>query len=193
MKNHFSPKIAFSRLFTFSLALALVAGALAALIPTQAALASSCKKNIKVQYGDSLGSIATKYDVDIGDLVRANSLYAPTYTIYVGQNLCIPADADPLGGIPKYANSLAADYTARIADKDLTIRTANFPQNSTFYVKVGPAGGPATEKIGQINTGSGGTLAPKFTLPDNLKKAAKVMVCLKNAMTDVNVCRTAKR
>jgi LysM repeat protein len=193
MTQRFRYQTVFRRAGIVLLAFTLLAGALAALVPTQVALAGDCQKTINVRSGDTLGSIATKYDVAIEDLTKANNLHSPYYTIYVAQKLCIPAGAKPLGGIPKFANALAADFTARISGKSVTIKTANFPKSSTYYVKVGPAGKTAAEKIGQINTGSGGTLSPTYTLPAKLQTAAKVSICLKNAVTDANVCRTAAR
>ncbi len=49
------------------------------------------------------------------------------------------------------------------------------------------------EKVGQLNTGSGGTRILKLALPADLVKAGKLTVCLKNNMTDANVCRVTKK
>jgi LysM repeat protein len=194
MKNRISMNRLIQRASIVILALVLAAGVLAAFVPNQAVLASSsCQKTVSVRSGDTLGTIAEKYDVAIDDLTKANSLHSPYYTIYVGQKLCIPSDAKHLAGIPKFATALAADFSARLSGKSVNLKTANFPKNSTYYVKVGSGSNSASEKIGQINTGAGGTLSPTFALPTKLQNAAKVSVCLKNAVTDANVCRTATR
>lgn len=166
---------------------------LAAARPGTRALANECKSFYVVHAGDTLGAIAAKYDASIDDLTKTNRLYGPYHTIYVNQKLCIPANAKPLAGIPKFANALAADYKARINGNSLAIQTSNFPKGSGYYVKVGPAGSAAGQKIGMFNTASGGSLSFNYALPEKLAKAAQVTVCLKNNTTDANVCRIAKR
>ncbi len=182
------------RIVLFSLlSLALLAVLLGAAWPRIEAQASNCQASYMVHAGDTLGAIADKYNASIDDLTKANRLYAPYYTIYVNQKLCIPSGAKPLSNIPKFANALAADYTARINGKTLAIQTKNFPKGSGYYVKVGPAGSVPSQKIGMFNTASGGSLSFNFALPEKLSKAAQVSVCLKNNSTDANVCRLAKR
>lgn len=179
----------FTRMLICSLALALL---FAAALPASPAQASACRASISVRPGDTLGAIAQKFNVAIKDLTSANRLYAPSYTIYVGQKLCIPAEAGALAGVPAYANALAADFSARNSGGALEIKTSNFPKNNSYYVKVS-GGGAQNEKIGLLNTGAGGTKLLKLALEANLAKAAKLTVCLKNNMTDANICRTAKK
>ncbi len=177
-----------------ALLLAIVLLAMSAVfLPAQTTLAADCKAMYTVAPGDTLLKVGQKYNASIADLTKANKLYNPYYTIYVRQSLCIPADADPLGSVPKYANSLAADYKARLSDKTLTINTTNFPKNSAYYIKVGGSGSAANTKIGQLNTKSGGSINASFALPDKYQKASQVSVCLKNNATDANVCRAATR
>lgn len=179
----------FTRLLTLTLALALL---LAATLPASPAQAKACRASVSVRSGDTLGKIAQKFNVAVKDLTSSNRLYAPSYSIYVGQKLCIPAEAGALAGIPAYANALAADFSARSSGGSLEIKTSNFPKNNSYYVKIS-GGGAQNEKIGLLNTGTGGTKLLKLALEANLAKAAKLTVCLKNNMTDANICRTAKK
>jgi LysM repeat protein len=154
--------------------------------------ASACRASVTVRPGDTLGKYAEKYNVRITDLTAANRLYAPYYTIYVGRKLCIPGEASPLAGVPTYATAPAADFSARLNGNFVEIKTSNFPKYSSYYVKA-TSGSVKDQKIGLLNTGSGGTKVLKLALPDKLSKAAQVTVCLKNNVTDANVCRLAKR
>lgn len=159
----------------------------------QAALAASpCQASHVVRKGDSLGAIAQQYDVRIDELTKANRLYSPYYTIYVGQSLCIPREAPGFSGAPKYAAALAADFSARLSQDKLVITTSNFPKSSAYYIKAGSSPQSAA-KIGMFNTKSGGLLQVTVVLPAKLQKASQLVVCLKNNVTDANLCRTARR
>jgi LysM repeat protein len=174
------------------LALALLATLFAAARPLEQAQANACRASAVVRSGDTLAEIAMKYNVRITDLTAANNLYGPYFTIYVGQKLCIPADAGPLGGVPNYANALAADFSTRLNGNTVEIKTSNFPKYSSYYVKAS-SGSAKDIKIGLLNTAAGGTKILKLVLPDQLAKAAQMTICLKNAVTDANVCRVARR
>lgn len=181
---------AIRKLSTSLLIAALLSGLLLALLPAQAAFARACKARHSVLPGDSLGTLARQYKVKVEDLVSANKLYQP-YTIYVYQILCIPANSSGPTSIPSYANSLAADFTPRLRGNSLEISTRNFPSSATYYVKVG-LNTPGKQRIALLKTGSG-LLQANFSLPDNLVQAKSLSVCLKNVVTDANVCRTATR
>jgi LysM domain len=155
--------------------------------------ATTCQAIVTVRPGNTLAGFADKYDVRFEDLAKANHLYQPYYTIYVNQNLCIPKTSKPYTSNPKTATAPAADYTAHISGKDLVINTTYFPKQSAYYVKVGSAGSKAKQKIGQLNTKTGGSLEGVYALPDKMKNATEVSVCVKNNVSDANVCRVAKR
>jgi LysM repeat protein len=174
------------------LALALLAALFTAASPVDLAQAGSCRATTTVRSGDTLGTIAKEFNVRIDNLTAANRLYAPYYTIYVGQKLCIPADANNLAGVPSYATAQAADFTARVSDATVEIKTSNFPKYSGYYIKIS-SGSVKNQKIGLLNTGSGGARVIKLALPAQLSRAARLTVCLKNNVTDANVCRIAKR
>lgn len=175
------------------LGLVLLAVAIGATWPGGNALAAPCQATVTVKSGDSLSAIAGKNDVKVESLVQANKLYGPSFTIYVGQKLCIPVDAPPLASIPNYAYALAADFKATVKDNILSLTTNHFPVNNGYYVKVGPAGSPPATRIGLIKTITTKNGKYQLTLPDTLNKAKKITVCLKNYNTDANVCRAATR
>jgi LysM repeat protein len=159
--------------------------------PPVALAASPCKASYVVRTGDTLGVLAQKFNVRIDALTKANKLYAPYYTIYVNQSLCIPRDAPAFSGAPTYATALAADFKARLQKGNLVITTSSFPKSSAYYVKAGKDARSAA-KVGMFNTKSGGTLQINLVLPAKLQNSSSLLICLKNNVTDANVCRTAK-
>lgn len=170
------------------LALAVLVG----FLPSQAAQAADdCRANYTVRSGDTLAKIAQKYNIKVEDMNKINRLYFPYRTIYVNQNLCIPASASSFESAPAYANAKAADFKISLVNKTLFITGANLPKNSAYYIKVGDP--TSASKVGQINTKSGGSLEAKITLPAKYQSESKVTVCFKNNATDANVCRTAVR
>ena len=56
-----------------------------------------CVDVYTVRAGDTLYSIAQRYNVDVGLLMRANKVHNP-YSLRIGTNLCIPglAQEDPI-------------------------------------------------------------------------------------------------
>jgi LysM repeat protein len=60
--------------------------------PGRVAVAQTCAINHTVASGETLSSIAVKYDVEWTTIATANNLKEP-YAIFVGQSLCIPASA----------------------------------------------------------------------------------------------------
>ena len=164
----------------------------AALTLRTALAASTCQASLVVRPWDTLGAIAQKYNVRIDALTQANKLYAPYYTIYVNQSLCIPRQAPAYTGTPTYATALAADFTARLQKGNLVITTSSFPKSSAYYVKAGKDAHSAA-KVGMFNTKAGGTLQISLVLPARLQNSSSLYICLKNNVTDANICRTAKR
>lgn len=180
-----------SKIVAGVISITLLAGLFWTISPASPVQARACKTRHTIQAGDSLASLAKQYKVKVEDIVSINKIYSP-YTIYVWQLLCIPANSPAPASIPSYANRLAADFSARLRGNALQITTSNFPSSSTYYVKVSPSA-PGRQRIGLLKTGTGGIVRPSFTLPDKLVKAETLSVCLKNVVTDANVCRTAKR
>ena len=58
-----------------------------------------------------------------------------------------------------------------VEDTSVTIQTANFPANDTFYVRMGQAGTKGVDGVlvSKITTGVGGIFKAKFSIPDQLK------------------------
>ncbi|MEJ2304854.1 MAG: LysM peptidoglycan-binding domain-containing protein [Anaerolineales bacterium] len=159
--------------------------------PSLAATDESCRSTYTVKSGDYLSRIADDFDVSLSDLANANDLKSP-YMIYIGQQLCIPGKSS--SGSSGSTGSTGAGSKASISvskSKDtITITTSNFPTKNSYYVKVDNARDNKLEwsKVGVLNTGKESSVKASFKLPDALKNASSLNVCLKNIYTDVMVC-----
>ena len=67
-------------------------------------------------------------------------------------------------------------------DKDITIRTNNFPANDTFAVLMGKFGTKGVNgiRVATQNSGKGGTFTAKYQIPDELKGLALIAVRLQS-------------
>jgi LysM repeat protein len=159
-------------------------------IAQAASTAPSCRLWYSVKTGETLNIIARRYNVMVQNLVKVNNLVDP-YTIYVDQFLCIPRKAPAYSlTIPKYANNLAADFTVTRKSNVLTISTSNFPKKSAYYVKIADSTTPKKfTKVGILQIDKKQNVTVKFILSNKLRKTQNMQVCLKNSITDENICR----
>jgi hypothetical protein len=175
-----------SRVLVALLALSLLAGAL----PQTASAAARCAAAYTVRQGDTLATIGKKFDIKPYSIAVENKMAVP-YPIFVGQRLCIP-DKDSNGSLAgKYANALAAYFTAGFTPAGIYIQPSNYPKNPV-WVKGDNAADKVTSfvKIGRLNARATGNSRVTFTLPTELKKAKTLTICLKDILSDYNQCVT---
>jgi LysM repeat protein len=172
------------------LILLVVLSLLVALVPAGVAGAASTKCDVTytVKRGDTLTSVANKYSLDAKSVVQASKLGKP-YTIYVGQKLCIPdnKDKDAPKIDDKYTKVPAAYFTAGRSGNNVVIYTYTYPK-TTVLAKAGPA---ASTTSGYTKLGTASVQpnkAYKFELPDKLKNARNLRVCLKDRTTSYLQC-----
>jgi hypothetical protein len=175
-----------SRLLVAVLALSLLAGAL----PQTASAAARCATTYTVKQGDTLATIGKKFDIKPYSIAVENKMAVP-YPIFVGQRLCIP-DKDSNGSLAgKYANALAAYFTAGFTPAGIYIQPSNYPKNPVWVKGDNAADKVASfVKIGRLNARATGNSRVTFTLPTELKKAKTLTICLKDILSDYNQCVT---
>ncbi len=175
-------------------AVALIFALTAFLSPASSpALAATCTINHTVASGDTLSSIAAKYNVSYQTIATANNLKEP-YTIAVGQVLCIPGatTTTTTTGTTTTASGKKLDLVHD--GKFLTITASNYPKKAIFYVKAG-SGIPRTAelvKIGNLRLRKETSVTKRFRLPSSLENAKVLTVCLKNAKDDSQSCQTVQ-
>ncbi len=177
------------------LSILLVIAIMVTLLPTAVSAASLAKTNCDATYqvkrGDTLTKISEKFGVAANQIVYANSWSEP-YTIYVGQNICLPEKT--VSGLSKlaskYADAVAAYFTAGRSGGKILIYTYNYPK-TVVLVKVDNASDSAKNfyNLGAINiaqVGNGKTTT--FKLPSALANASKLYICLKDRTTSYLQC-----
>jgi LysM repeat protein len=178
-----------------SLIFLLVVAALASILPGKTASAETdqgCIGKYEVKTGDTLNKIAEENHIRTDDLAELNAILPPFFTIYVGQKICIPVKSKGANRLPKWGDQPAADFTVKLEKDRFSIETSNFPKNNAYLVKVAginPVANRDYLKVATLHTAKGGALSATYPLPKSLKNTSRVWVCLKNTLTDANVCR----
>jgi len=151
-----------------------------------------CKITYTVKSGDTLNSIAKKYNVNVKVLVDSNPLGEKKW-IYIQQPLCIPVTSKTYQkDVPGWTNNVAGDFTAKRVGKNVVITSTNFPKNNTYFVKIDKQiiQSQAMKKIGTFQTGEKKTTKLSYLIPNPLRVGSQLYICLKeNAQTRNNICR----
>lgn len=161
---------------------------------------ATCTKSYTVVSGDTLSTIAAKYSTTVAKLAADNNLKEP-YSLYVGQQLCVSAAAaatstetsSSSGSSSSTSSSKDPNMTLSVTKGFLTIKTANFPTKSNFYVKISPNArreSSSYTKIGLLKTKKEASVTKTFKLPKDFNHVASISVCVKNAMTDDTLCQS---
>ena len=145
----------------------------------QPANAATCTKFHTVQRGEYLVSIGRIYGVHWRTLAQINNLANPSL-IFPGQRLCVSTD----GSLPPAPPSRIPTFSivSVEAGDNVTIRTANFPANDTFQVRMGKIGtqGIGGKVVDTINSGQGGTFTANFRIPSDLRNDNRVAIRLES-------------
>lgn len=163
--------------------------------PGQVAVAQSCAINHSVASGETLSSIAVKYNVEWTAIATANNLKEP-YAIYVGQSLCIPASATTTtstsGSTATTSTSKNPAVRFSIQGNRLYLETSNFTKKSSWYVKIGSGPYRVAEltKIGLHLVRKDTTTSSSFRVAKKYQYARYLTLCLKNVRTDEVRCST---
>lgn len=166
--------------------------------PAQAApLTASCATTYTVKQGDTLKKIADYYEVSRQRLAKVNDL-EDDEDLKKGQELCIPSEATlPDDDDEKTDKKTTAKgtWTVFASGNRLIIDTKDFSRKETFFVKVSEyAGrGRAYTKVGTLRALKSDPSRMTFEIPDKLKGATSLSVCLKNLRTDALQCKTVSR
>jgi LysM repeat protein len=150
---------------------------------------ATCKTTYTVKSGDYLTKIANANDVDWRDLADANDLKSP-YVVYVGQKLCIPSGSSSGSSGTTSSTSTTAKIAVTKSKDTITISSSKLPTNNTYFVRVDNANNKKLEwyRVGVLKTGKQASVKESFKLPDSLKNATSLNVCLKNISSDAVVC-----
>lgn len=161
--------------------------------PAQAA--TTCASYHTVVFGETLFKIGLKYNLLWTTIAKANNI-TDGNKILAGQKLCIPASSTSTT-VPTTTPTTTPVPTATpkpsvkiptfsivsvVKDKTVTIKTADFPKNTDFVVRMGNYGtlGVNGEKVTTINSGAGGVLNLTFTIPAGQAGKSKIAIRLES-------------
>jgi len=151
--------------------------------PVQAA---TCSTTHTVVAGETLSSIALKYNTTVEAIATANDLKAP-YTIFVGQKLCIPGTSStPSTG--SGSTSKAPNFTAKFNGNRVTVKTSNYPKNTNYQVTLQRTSELTRYKVGILNVKSNPAVSKSYQTPKELRGSRNITVCLKNNVNDKVQC-----
>jgi LysM repeat protein len=179
------------RLLTVVLALTLAISMVG--FAVQPARAASCAFYHTVSSGESLSWIGSYYGISWKSIAQANNIKSP-YTIFVGEQICIPTGARytytgyyypynyhyPYNYYNYYAPT-AWDYRVIgvIKGQTVTIQTHNFPDNVYFEVRIGCAYcGSALVKVTDMDSDRGGTFKQRFSIPSQFAGYSSLEISL---------------
>ena len=171
----------------------IIAALLVSVLPqfTQVASAQTCSKKYTVVAGDTLSSIAAKYNTTVQALADLNDLTAP-YVLSVGQVICLPSTAKEITATPKPGTSSSKPKYDMSVTRDgtrITLKVASFPANSNFHVRVGEyLNRSGWSRIGKMKTNKSGSGEAIYGIPQGLRRSPTYYICLKNQVTDKLVC-----
>lgn len=146
----------------------------------QPAQASGCAAYHWVRHGETLAFIGRLYGVSWPQIAAANGIPRP-FTIYPGQQLCIPYGYYR-GGQPQYVQWVSAIGLQRtwwfnivnvVRNEYVTIRVHNFPSNVEFQVKMGVNvnGRYQWRALLPLDSGLGGDFNVDIQIPDEFDNA----------------------
>jgi hypothetical protein len=168
------------------LLLAMLAAALAALVP-QPAQAATCVRYHWIQSGDTTMYIAKTYGLKWKQIAVANKMVYP-FVLKPGVRLCIPAANAPA----EYPTAPNVKFTASINNDRLTLDISGLSAKTVFVVKVRRAelGVGGWYKLGKLPVPKDAAVTTRFALPKALEGTTYLSVCLKNSSTDELLCKT---
>jgi lysozyme len=171
----------------------IIAALLVSVLPqfTQVASAQTCSKKYTVVSGDTLSSIAAKYNTSVQVLADLNDLTAP-YVLSVGQVICLPAGAQQITATPSSGSSSSKPTYEMAVTRDgtrITLKVASFPKNSNYHVRIGEAlRHSGWTRIGKMKTNKNGAGEATYGLPKDLRNVPSYYICLKDQITDKLAC-----
>jgi len=181
-----------ARMFSLLVVLAFLVSA----VPQPALAAANlatCGKTYTVVAGDTLSSIAAKYNTTVQVLADLNDLKEP-YVLSVGQKICLPAGATTTSSSSSSSSSKKLDFNVARSGTRLQVDVAGGPKKANYRVTVGTDRRTKTgwTRIGKIHVSdSKGT--GYFGLPQNLRKETSYIMCLKNMVSNDMLCKRIKQ
>jgi LysM repeat protein len=172
----------FHRSLTVVISLLLVFAMLLAAAP-QTALAAKCVSYHTVKTGEKAGDIAHTYGLPWLTIARANGM-AKGEKPTAGDSLCIPAAKSAL-----VAARNTGKLTLSSASGIVRVYASGFKAGDLYLVKFQNATGGPEYNVGRMRIEKGTSTNAAFNIPNDLRSAKQIEVCLKNLYTNKHTCK----
>jgi len=182
------------RLAMCTLSALLIMLACASLLPLHVSAAEDvpCATEYAIKNGDTTTKIARTFQIKWKKIARANDLTEP-YILKERKILCIPYGAHIYHS--NITNKVSSLFTAELLGNKVKIETSGFDSSINYIVKARRITDSIDNfyKLGQLRVNPDKTELFYFDLPQDLKGAEALSVCLKNYGSDEVSCNIAKR
>ena len=156
--------------------------------PPQPATKPVCKTYHTIRWGETLYKIGMRYNLTWKPIAQANNLVDPN-RIFAGQVLCIPSSAPPStnpssNNPPPSSSSIPSFFITGVTrNKQVSIKTNNFPPYQDFRVTMGRFGtkGMAGIEVAETHSGAGGSFSATYSIPRALRGLDKIAIRLENS------------
>jgi hypothetical protein len=141
----------------------------------------TCSGYHTVKPGENLFRIGLIYNMTWIPIAKANDIPDPN-VIYSGQVLCIPSSTKTITWKPARTAIPTFEIVGVVKDKQVTIKTYDFPADTDFVVTMGRMGtqGINGKEIARTNSGKGGSLTATFSIPAKFHGEQQIAIRLQS-------------
>ncbi|MCJ7534693.1 MAG: LysM peptidoglycan-binding domain-containing protein [Anaerolineales bacterium] len=150
---------------------------------SQPTTAAGCAAYHTIKWGETLYRVGLLYNLTWKPIAQANNLVDPN-RIFAGQVLCIPSTTPP-STKPEPDSTVIPTFviTGVTRNKQVSIKTFNFPPHQDFRVTMGRFGsqGVAGIKAAETYSGTGGSITATYTIPPALRGLDSIAIRLESS------------
>ncbi len=140
-----------------------------------------CSSYHTVKWGENLFRIGLQYNLTWKPIASANNLSNPNL-IFAGQVLCIPKGSSYRASENKTTKIPTIEILSVTRNKRVTIRTKDFPPDTSFVVTMGRYGTKGINgfKVRTTDSRDGGSFIATYSIPQALKGHDRIAIRLQS-------------
>ena len=141
----------------------------------------ACSSYHRVKFGENLFRIGLMYGMTWTPIARANNIENPN-RIYAGQVLCIPPSGPSSTWKPKNPPVPTFEIASVLRNKQVTIKTSDFPPDTDFVVTMGRFGTQGINglEVARTNSGKGGSFTATYSIPAKFQGQHQIAIRLQS-------------
>ncbi len=143
---------------------------------------AACSGYHTVKFGENLFRIGLMYGMTWTPIARVNNIQNPN-RIYAGQVLCIPPSVPSNTWKSKKSAVPTFKIASVVKNKQVTIKTYDFPPGTDFVVTMGQIGtqGINGVEVARTNSGQGGSFTATYSIPAKFHGVQQVAIRLQSS------------